>query len=222
MRFFGSSFVFAGLVLVACGGASATGGTVGSQTGALGTYRDGCDANACGARPAPQHRCAGGFAVSVCTKARGTCGWQIDCADEPPPEYDGNVGVSSCDVNTTAAQACGPLPVYDDKDCVYGFIGEPQCERYGNASCAWSHRCRPRPCEQTGTCNVLDRSKLGGTCDAESPCPTGSSCASINVNIGEHIPPTCVEGDACSALTCAAGLQCYVRESYPLQVGCGR
>ncbi|MBX3211737.1 MAG: hypothetical protein KF850_06870 [Labilithrix sp.] len=220
MRLLGSSLLLATLVL-ACSSTSTT-GDIGSQTDALEAYRDGCDAGACGARPAPQHQCVGGYAVSVCTKARGACGWQIDCADEPPPDYDGNVGVSPCDVNTTAEQACGPLPVYDDADCVYGFIGEPQCERYGNASCAWSRRCRPKPCDQSGTCNALDRSKLGAACDAQIPCPTGSSCGSISVNIGDYVPPTCIEGDPCSALTCAPGLQCYVAESYPLQVGCGR
>jgi hypothetical protein len=224
-RLAGSSCAFATVVLVACGGASATQGPHGSQTGALEVYRDACDAEACGARPAPWHRCVGGYEVSVCTRARGPCGWQIDCADEAPPDYDGTVGVSSCDMGgsgTTGAEACGPRPDYDDKDCVYGFLGEPQCESYGGAGCAWSRRCRPQPCEQRGTCNTLDRSKLGAPCDAESTCPSGSICASIGVNIGEHVPPTCVEGTGCEALTCADGLTCHVMESYPAQIACGR
>jgi hypothetical protein len=225
-RLIGSSFAFATLVLVACGGANATQAPRGSQTGALEVYRDACDAEACGARPAPWHRCVGGYEVSVCTKARGACGWQIDCADAPPPGYDGNVAVGSCDLGAPpgaeASEACGPLPAYDDQDCVYGFIGEPQCERYGADPCAWSRRCRPQPCEQRGTCNTLDRSKLGAACDAESPCPSGSTCASIAVNLGEHVPPTCIGGNPCDALTCADGLTCHVMESYPAQVACGR
>lgn len=160
--------------------------------------------------------------MTVCTKARGTCGWQIDCADQPPPDYDGNVAVSSCDGPVAPEEACGPLPTYDEKDCVYGFIGEPQCESYGGEPCAWSHRCRPQPCEQLGTCNTLDRSKLGEPCDAENPCPSGASCATIYVNLGETVPPTCIAGNPCDALTCNAGRACIVAESYPAQVRCTR
>ena len=224
MRVLGASSLLVNVAaaIISCGGTTTTDGAGGSQSEALQTYRDGCDEAACGARPAPEHMCAGGYAVSVCTKARGACGWQIDCASEPPPGYDGNVGVSPCDLSTTGEEACGPLPTADAKDCVYGFIGEPQCERYGSAACAWSRRCRPQPCEQTGTCNTLDRSKLGDTCDAQSPCPAGSTCASISVNLGESVPPTCIEGDPCAALTCAPGRSCAVLESYPAQVVCGR
>ncbi len=201
----------------ACHGTSATEIPVGSGETALETYRDGCDADTCGPRPSPTQRCVGGYATSVCTKARGACGWQIDCADKPPPEYDGDIPVSSC-----AVQECGRVSAYDAKDCVYGFIGEPKCERYGSASCAWSRRCRPQPCDQTRSCNVLDRSKLGAACGLKTPCPSGSRCASINVNSGEFVSPTCIEGNGCGALMCAAGLRCYVEASNPAQLGCGR
>jgi len=220
MRF--ASLLVVGAAIVACGG-STTGSTdgtngVGSQTGAFQTYRDGCDTAACDAQPPPKHQCVGGYPVSVCTKARGACGWQVDCASEPPPGYDGNVGVSQC-----PAATCGPLPTYDDKDCVYGFVvGEPQCERYGAAPCAWTRRCRPQPCEQTNTCKVLDGSKLGAACGGtDSSCPAGSSCASISVNIGDYVPPTCIQGNPCDALTCATGRERYILDSHPGQVGCG-
>lgn len=214
-----SLFFASTVVIVACN--AGTEGDADTQRDALGVYRDGCDAEACGARPAPKHQCVGGHAVTVCTGARGACGWQVDCADEPPPGYDGNVAVSSCDGGGTTAAACGAVPAYDDKDCVYGFLGDPSCESYDRAPCAWSRRCRPQPCEQRGTCNTLDRSKLGADCDVTKPCPSGSTCASIRVNIGESVPPTCIAGDACSALTCAPGLACMVAESYPAQLGCG-
>ncbi len=139
---------------------------------------------------------------------------------ERPADYDGNVGVSPCGDATTGEQ-CGPLPAYDDKDCVYGFISKPQCERYGSAACAWSRRCAPRPCSEAGTCNTLDRSKLAGPCDAATPCPTGYSCASIAVNLGDFIPPTCIEINSCP-LACASGASCTVLQSYPGQVVCRR
>lgn len=214
-----SAVAFTSLVL-ACSGSTTPAPSPGTQTGTLGTYRDGCDAAACGAQPAPKHQCVGGYPASVCTKARGACGWQVDCVKEPPPGYDGAVGVSPCGDATTGEQ-CGPQPVLDEKDCVYGFIGKPQCERYGSAACAWSSRCGPQPCNQTGTCNTLDRSKLGGPCGLDTPCPEGSSCASITVNLGEYIPPTCIQNGACP-LTCAGGGSCIVAESYPGQMSCAR
>lgn len=211
--------VVAGLVVACSGKTTAESPNAGAQ--ALGTYRDGCDEAACGTQPSPKHPCVGGYPVSVCTQARGTCGWQVDCVAEPPAGYDGNVGVGPCG-DPTVGEQCGALPAYDDKDCVYGFVTKPQCERYGNAACAWSRRCGPQPCEQTGTCNTVDRSKLGGPCDAQTPCPEGYSCASISVNIGEYIPPTCVQGNSCP-LTCAApGASCHILESYPGQIVCGR
>lgn len=223
MRVPGSVLFVATALVAACNSKTTPAPNNATQAGALEVYRDGCDADACSARPPPQHRCAGGYAVTVCTAARGTCGWQVDCADEPPPDYDGNVSVTSCDGAGTTVEACGPLPTYDEKDCVYGFIGEPQCESYGGAPCAWSHRCRPQPCEQRGTCNTFDRSKLGEPCDALSdPCPSGSTCASVFVNLGETIPPTCIAGNPCDALTCNDGLTCTVAESYPAQVRCSR
>lgn len=223
MRVPGSILFLSTTMIAACGSEAATD----VQVDALEVYRDGCDAGVCDARPAPQHRCVGGYAVTVCTKARGACGWQIDCADEPPPGYDGNVGVSSCDVSRPGGEGpgrerCGPIPDADERDCVYGFFGEPQCESYDRAPCAWSRSCRPQPCEQRGTCNTLDRSKLGASCDANATCPSGSTCASISVNLGEYVAPTCIEGNPCDALLCHAGRGCYVAESYPAQVGCGR
>lgn len=214
-------FFVAVALLAACNGSvPASNGS--SQSAALTVYRDGCSAEACGARPEPRYRCAGGYPMTVCTKARGSCSWQIDCVDEPPPDYDGNVSVASCNgPSGSAEEACGPLPTYDEKDCVYGFIGEPQCESYGGASCAWSHRCRPQPCDQRGTCNTLDRSKLGAACDAQNPCPEGSTCGTIYVNLGETVPPTCIAGNPCDALTCKTG-RCFVAESYPVQVRCGQ
>lgn len=219
MRVLGSALFVASVALAACSEPAAD---VGAQAGALEVYRDGCDAAACSARPAPQHRCAGGYPVTVCTMARGECGWQVDCADEPPPDFDPHGSVSSCDGGGASAASCGALPAYDDEDCVYGFFGEPVCESHDRAPCAWSRRCRPQPCEQRGTCNTLDRSKLGEPCDAEAPCPSGSSCASIFVNLGETTPPTCIAGDPCDALTCSAGLTCTVADSYPAQVRCTR
>ena len=215
----GVCFAFVAFV-AACHGKAAESSP--SQGGALEVYRDGCDAAACGDRPAPKHRCVGGYELTVCTRARGACGWQVDCADDPPPGYDPAVAVATCgaaDAGATSIE-CGPLPAYDERDCVYGFVGEPQCERYGRSPCAWSRRCRPRPCEQTGTCNTLDRTRLGAPCDAFTTCPEGATCASISVGIGDQVPPRCIAGSPCDALTCAAGRTCYVASSYPAQVGC--
>lgn len=212
MRIAGAALFVSGLVIAAC--------SSDPDADAFEVHRDGCSADACGARPEPGHGCVGGYAVTVCTKARGACGWQVDCAPEPPPGYDGNVGVGSCDGGGQDADACGPVPTYDEKDCVYGFIGEPSCESYDRAPCAWSRRCRAQPCEQLGTCNTLDRSKLGEPCGLEAPCPEGSTCASIRVNIGESVPPTCIMGDPCEALTCYGGRDCMMAESYPGQLGC--
>lgn len=219
-RLLGSSLLFASLVIAACSGKSD--GNAGSQADGLAVYRDGCDADACAARPAPAHLCAGGYAVTVCTKARGACGWQVDCADEAPAGYDGSIGVSSCASLADGTAPCGQLPSSDEKDCVYGVIGEPQCESYDRQPCAWSQRCRPQPCDQKGTCNTLDRSKLGVPCGADVRCPSGSSCASVFVNLGETEPPRCIQGDPCSALTCAPGGECQTQDSYPAQVVCGR
>lgn len=202
------------VLVAACGGEDDENVSTGS--GALGTYRDGCEAAACGTQPVPVHLCVGGYATSVCTNARGTCGWQTDCLAEPPPGYDGTIGIGSCEVG-----ACGALPDADEKDCVYGFLGEPQCERYDRQPCAWARRCRPRPCGETGTCNTLDRSKLGDACDLTTPCPAGYSCASISVNVGEQVPPTCVQQLSCP-LTCASGSSCVTMESYPAQIACAR
>lgn len=217
VRTFASGILVVGLV-AACGKTTTEDSTA-SESGALGTYRDGCDADACGPRTEPKHQCIGGYPSNVCTKARGSCGWQVDCVAKPPADYDGAVGVSPCGSDPSTGEECGPLPPQDEKDCVYGFLGTPQCERYGNAACAWSHRCAPQPCDQTGTCNTLDRSKLGAACDASTPCPNGYGCASITVNIGESIPPTCVAESGCP-LTCAAGKSCIQLDSYPGQITC--
>lgn len=224
-----SLLIASGVAASACGGSiqedDASGAGTGTQTGAFEIYRDGCDAAACDVRPAPEHICAGGYAVTVCTKARGTCGWQVDCSQEPPPGYDPLVPVSSCGHGGDSwLEVCGALPTYDPLDCVHGFAGEPQCEGWNRAPCAWKARCLPPPCDQTGGCNTLDRSKLGATCGAGEPCPAGSTCASINVNAPhEYLPPTCIEGNnPCDALVCAAGRSCYVAESYPAQVGCSK
>lgn len=210
-------------LVVACGGGTTSSSGTGTQSGALGTYRDGCDEAACGAQPAPKHQCVGGYPASVCTKARGACGWQVDCVAQPPPGYDGTIGVGACG-DATKGEQCGAQPSWDDKDCVYGFINQAQCENYGGAGCAWSRRCAPQPCEQKGTCNTLDRSKLGPSCadlDAAPSCPDGYSCASITVNIGEYVPPVCIPNGVCP-LTCATpGDACFTLESYPGQMGCG-
>lgn len=217
---FSLPFVLVGVALLVGGCDSKVADATGNQAETLVVYRDGCDEAACGARIEPPHPCAGGYAVSVCTTARGACSWQVDCASEPPPGEDSSRAVSSCDVG--GGPTCGAVPSFDEKDCVYGFLGEPQCESWDGAACAWTQRCRPQPCEQTGTCNTLDRSKLGETCGIDKPCPEGATCASISVNVGEYVPPTCILGDPCSALTCAAGRGCAILESYPAQLVCSR
>lgn len=208
--------LLASALFVACGDSSDP--SAGSGQSALGTYRDGCDESSCGAQPAPPHSCVGGYPASVCTKARGACGWQVDCVSQPPPGYDGNAAVGFC----PNAASCGAVPTYDDLDCVWGFLGEPSCERRGSAPCTWSRRCRPEPCDRTGTCNTLDRSKVGEPCGNGERCPEGSSCNSVSVNIGDRVPASCILGNPCEALTCAAGRRCAILESYPGQVVCGQ
>lgn len=211
------------LVVCACGETEAPADPTTTGQAPLETYRDGCGEAECGATPAPAHRCVGGYELAVCTKARGACSWQVDCAAEPPAGYNGNVGVGPCDLGEPAAPSkCGALPTYDEKECVWGFVGTPQCESYDMAACEWSHRCRPEPCDRKGTCNILDRSKVGQACNGNTPCPEGSECASISVNIGEYVETSCIQGNPCAALACAAGSNCLVLESSPAQILCSK
>lgn len=200
------------LVLFACSGRV--------RTEAVGTTDAGsstCAADACAGQPIPKHQCVGGVPASKCNaRADGTCRWQIDCVTPDPNAPPDMRGVSSCQPG-----ACGAEPAWNADECVYGFVSpKPSCENLDRAGCAWSRRCGPRPCSETGTCNTLDRSRLGKTCDAESGCPDGTQCVSFSVNIGDYVEPTCVQGNPCAALTCATGKSCVVLESYPGQVMC--
>lgn len=196
------------LSLVACSESSPG---EGSGSASLEVYQDGCDAAACGERPAPAHACVGGHAVSVCTTGRGSCGWQVDCQSEPPADYDPGSAIGSCEVDE-----CGDRPSFDAADCVYGFVGEPVCQRRDRQACAWERSCRPEPCEKRGDCNQLDRSRLGAACDAETACAAGQECASFWANVGEGTGAVCFTGDGCGdVLQCAAGRTCIVLESYP-------
>lgn len=76
-------------------------------------------------------------------------------------------------------------------------------------------------CGETEDENTLDRSKLGEACDANTRCPEGYGCASITVNAGEYVPPTCVQQASCP-LTCASGSSCIQMDSYPARIACAR
>lgn len=205
------------LVVAACGDTSDP--PAGSGQSALGTYRDGCDANVCGAQPTPARSCFGGYPTSVCTKARGACGWQVDCVSDPPPDFFAGGAIGNC---PDAASSCGAVPAFDELDCVWGYSGEPTCERLDKNPCTWTRRCRPAPCDRTGTCNTLDRSKVGARCGNGETCPEGSSCNSVSVNFDDYVPASCILGNPCDALTCAAGRSCAILESFPGQVVCGK
>ncbi len=177
----------------------------------------------CDALPVPPHFCVGGDPVPRCNpRPDGSHRWQIDCVPRDPnapSKPSDSWGISPCPAND-----CGPQPTWNDDDCLYGFVpkSEPQCESLNRGPCTWNRRCQPKPCShEEGTCNTLDRSRLGKPCGGDVQCPEGSSCASFSVNIGEYVDPVCVPGDPCELLTCVKGT-CAVLESYPAQVVCGR
>lgn len=209
----------ASAIVIACGGSTAT--SSGNAGGGSGGLTGQCAATECSGQTAPKHECVGGVPKTGCYPKDGEgCRLRIDCVPRDPSAPPDTRGVGSC------PQGCGAEPTFDPADCLYGFAGKgPSCESMDGAPCAWSRRCLPKPCSPAeGTCNVLDRSVLGAPCGLEDNqrCPAGSDCASITVNIGEYIEPTCIKGDPCSALTCAAGASCIVLESYPAQVACAR
>jgi hypothetical protein len=74
-------------------------------------------------------------------------------------------------------------------------------------NCEWA----PCPGEPS-----VDPSKLGQSCtNSPHTCPTGQSCSSF---------PTYgfrCSSDPCAALTCPAGTQCLILESFPSQIKCG-
>ncbi|AKU95983.1 hypothetical protein AKJ09_02647 [Labilithrix luteola] len=203
------------VLLAACAGRTNSSSNDGKTSGASTLL---CPASACDGQTTPPHQCVGGVASPVCAQqADGSCRKQIDCA-KPDPNAPGNSGsVSSCPEG-----ACGPQPSFDPADCVYGFASNtPSCEAHDRSVCTWHQRCRPKPCSiEEGTCNVVDRSRLGASCGLNEPCPSGSSCVGFNVGIGDSIAPVCVEGNPCALMTCAEGKQCAILESYPGQVVC--
>lgn len=175
----------------------------------------------CDGQPVPPHGCAGGEPVPRCNASDdGRYRWQIDCG----PFTEASSKIALCGVSPCEPAACGPEPSWNDDECVYGFAGtEGTCDRFDHGPCTWNRRCLPKPCsEAEGTCNVLDRSRLGRPCGRTEgdDCPSGSTCASIAVSEREHVDPVCIEGDPCTALTCAPGRRCRMAASYPGQLGC--
>jgi hypothetical protein len=208
------SLIVVPAVLLACtGGSSDPTAGDGNTSGGLSS----APPNACADVPVPPHECVGGVPAPRCNpREGGGFRWQIDCVPPDPNAAPDLRGVSSC-----ADDACGPQPSWDSSECVYGFANQASCESIDHGACTWSRRCLPKPCSvEEGTCNTLDRSRLGAPCSAEAPCPEGSSCASITVNIGESVEPVCIEGNPCDALTCAGGRECFFLGSYPAQVVC--
>lgn len=204
------SFVVAGLIILAaaCNGALDAGPAQGAATTV---------ADCCAGQPAPAHlsqwRCANGSPSPVCEP---DCRWRVDCVPSGPPAADGLGVISSC----TESQ-CGAPPAFDDSECRYPLrsgASKPECYSLNRDACTWHPRCGPKPCSVAeGTCDVLDRSRLGAPCGVSGgPCAKGSSC----VYIGEGPDPVCVEGDACTPLKCAPGKMCVVLESSPAQVMC--
>ena len=216
MRFLPSILV-ASLVL-ACGGEQDAGRQgSGSQGQGAQEPDPAISTKACEGKPIPTHECVGGVPARRCNVVSGEPRWQIDCVP-PDPNAPADVrGVSPCE-----AESCGSEPAWDANDCVYGFAGKrPSCESVDRGACTWTRRCRPKPCSaEEGTCNVLHEDRLGAPCSAEVSCPSGSSCATISVDIGEGVGPVCVTDPPCSALTCAQGNTCMVLESYPSQIVC--
>jgi hypothetical protein len=204
------------VVIVSCGGTVTR--SEAENSGSGGSSIALCPSASCDAQATPTHQCVGGVPSPVCAQlAEGSCRKQLDCVTAAPGDPRNLGGVSPCEV-----ARCGPLPTYDPLDCVYGFTAAPaQCESYDRAACAWTKRCKPKPCApEKGECNSLDRSRLGEPCGVDKQCPVGSSCVSITIGIDDRVPPTCVSGDPCTALTCAAGASCSIAESYPGQVSC--
>jgi hypothetical protein len=219
------------VLIAACGGRSAQGLDTGADGGASGADAgppDPC-AGKCDALPKPELACAGGKATPRCNE-RGTdkvCRWQIDCVPrDPKAPADPNDyrAVQEC----TKSQ-CGAEPSWDPDLCVHGLSSKPpSCFALVPDPCGWYKRCLPKPCSNDeGTCNLFDRSALGGTCgDNGASCPFGYTCATMHINDNpeEDISPArCIRGNSpCDALKCASGRACIVLESYPAQVHCQR
>lgn len=182
-------------------------------------------AAACAGKPVPPHGCIGSVREPRCTTLpSGEARWQIDCIRQDPTKPADTtaapVGISFCE-----AKACGPMPAWDESDCVHGFYGaEPNCSSVDRGECAWGRFCKPKPCTpEDPTCNVLHPERLGRACDGSTRCPAGSSCNTIAANFGDDLPKTvCILDPPCSALTCAAGRSCTETLSDPGTVSCSR
>lgn len=201
-------------IVIACGGQQdAT--RHGSNSQGQGT-----GANACEGKPVPAHECVGGVPAPRCNIVNGEPRWQIDCVPPDPNAPPDTRSVSNCQDHTT----CGPEPAWDASDCLYGFAGDTaSCESIDRNACTWSRRCRPKPCSiEEGTCNVLHEERLGAPCSMNTACPSGSTCGTVSVDIGNVVGPVCIPEPTCDVITCAHGKTCAVLESYPVQLVCSK
>ena len=221
MRFLSSVVVL--LSIVACSGKQAPPQGSGAQGAHAGDGDDGskqgANTAACTGKPVPAHECVGGVPAPRCNTVAGEARWQIDCVPPSPNAPHDSRGVSPCE-----EQQCGTEPAWDANDCVHGFVGDKgSCESIDRGACTWRRLCRPKPCSaEDGTCNVLNEDRLGQPCSGEVQCPSGSTCGSVSVDIGKGVGPVCITDPPCSAITCAAGTECLVLESYPIQVVCSK
>ncbi len=170
----------------------------------------------CEGKPIPPHECVGGVRTPRCNVVGGESRWQIDCVPRDPSSAPDTRGVSNC-----GPSGCGLPPTWETSDCVHGFAGtDASCESYDGAACMWTRRCLPKPCSvDEGTCDVVNRDRLGAPCGGGTECPAGQSCATVHGDVGTVDDPVCV-ADPCGAITCAAGKKCSVLESEPLMIVC--
>jgi hypothetical protein len=178
---------------------------------------------ACSGKPAPTHGCVGGKRELRCnTLASGEVRWQIDCLRGV---VDPNISPTSSIGHCLDSSVCGAEPAWDDADCMWGFVSEPACEKLDGNPCAWSRRCKPKPCtDDDPACNrLVAPEKIGAPCGADLECPSGSSCVTVSVNVGDPgFGPACVTEPVCDLLVCAEGRSCATKTSFPGQVGCFR
>ncbi len=75
--------------------------------------------------------------------------------------------------------------------------------------------CEFEPCPAGPT---VDSSKLGASCAGDpNGCPSGQSCFDFPQPTGRRCAT-----DACAAVTCPAGQQCLILETFPAQIRCGK
>jgi len=100
---------------------------------------------------------------------------------------------------------------------------EPQAE-CGNEVCEADLGETTESCEQDCPAEpeitVDDSTFLDDVCDANTSCPTGYECAGFPNEVGLKCYPLDGTESVCDFVSCPAGFECIIAESYPVQISC--